>query len=217
MSKLPLRLKVFLRRLNRFFITTVIGGVVIILPLSIFIFLVRVVVGFTANLVRPIMGLLNLTSTTHQWLVDIVSFIIVVSLFFIIGLIVRTELGKQLFHLLEENWLSKLPFYSTLRDTVQQFAGSGKTPFQQVVLVDPFGSGVLMTGFVAEKLTPDIYSIFVPTGPNPTNGFIFHVPIEKIKFVKTKAEDAMRTIIGVGTGSSILFQPNIEKNVLKEQ
>lgn len=217
MSKLPIRLKVFLRRLNRFFITTVIGGVVIILPLSIFIFLVRVVVGFTANLVRPIMGLLNLTSHTHQWLVDIVSFIIVVTLFFIIGLIVRTELGKQLFHLLEENWLGRLPFYSTLRDTVQQFAGSGKTPFQQVVLVDPFGSGVLMTGFVAEELTPELYSIFVPTGPNPTNGFIFHVPIEKIMFVKTKAEDAMRTIIGVGTGSSILFQANIEKKVLKEQ
>lgn len=197
--------------------TTVIGGVVVILPISLFIFLVRVVVRFTSQLVRPLIGLLQLKIDTNQWLVDLISFVIVVSLFFIIGLLVRTEFGKRLFLFIEENWLSRLPFYSTLRDTVQQFAGNGKTPFQQVVLVDPFASGILMTGFVAEELSPNLFSIFVPTGPNPTNGFIFHVPLEKIQFVDVKPEDAMRTIIGVGTGSAILFPSEVKKKVLKEQ
>lgn len=217
MPKLPLHIRLFLRRLQRFFMTTVIGGVVVILPISLFIFLVRVVVRFTSQLVRPLIGLLQLKTDTNQWIVDLISFVIVVSLFFIIGLIVRTEFGKGLFHFVEENWLSRLPFYSTLRDTVQQFAGNGKTPFQKVVLVDPFGSGILMTGFVAEELSPDLYSIFVPTGPNPTNGFIFHVPIDKLQFTEAKPEDAMRTIIGVGTGSSILFPSPAKKKVLKEQ
>lgn len=217
MIKLPLRLKILVRRLRRFFLTTVIGGVVVILPISLFIFLVRAVVRFTSELVRPLIGLLNLTTDTHQWIVDLISFTIVVGLFFLIGLIVRTEFGKQFFHFIEESWLRRLPFYSTLRDTVQQFAGSGTTPFQQVVLVDPFASGILMTGFVAEQLSPDMYSIFVPTGPNPTNGFIFHVPVEKIQFVDAKPEDAMRTIIGVGTGSSILFSSSEKKKMIKEQ
>ncbi len=74
-----------------------------------------------------------------------------------------------------------------------------------------------MTGFVAEQLSPNMYSIFVPTGPNPTNGFIFHVPEEKIQFVDAKPEDAMRTIIGVGTGSSILFSSAEKKKMIKEQ
>ncbi len=217
MPKIPLRIRLFLRRLQRFFMTTVIGGVVVILPISLFIFLVRVVVRFTSQLVRPLIGLLQLKTDTNQWIVDLISFVIVVGLFFLIGLIVRTEFGKRLFQFIEENWLSRLPFYSTLRDTVQQFAGNGKTPFQQVVLVDPFASGILMTGFVAEELSPDLYSIFVPTGPNPTNGFIFHVPFEKIQFVDVKPEDAMRTIIGVGTGSAILFPSKSQKKVLKEQ
>ena len=63
-----------------------------------------------------------------------------------------------------------------------------------------------MTGFVTDdELGHGFLTIFVPTGPNPTNGFIFHVPEDKVYYVDVRPEDAMRTIIGVGTGSRILF------------
>ena len=73
-------------------------------------------------------------------------------------------------------------------------------------MVKVFTSDTLMTGFVTEILNEDLYTVFVPTGPNPTNGFIFHVKKDQLVFVDTKPEDAMRTIIGVGTGSGILFK-----------
>lgn len=59
-----------------------------------------------------------------------------------------------------------------------------------------------MTGFVTDELPNGKLTIFVPTGPNPTNGFIFHVDEDQVEYLDTNTEDAMRSIIGVGVGSA---------------
>ncbi len=201
------RWRVFLRRLRRFFLTSVIGGVAVVLPITIFIALLRFIVSFTSGILAPLRPLFPFSRDVADWLIDLLSFSIVITLFFMIGLVVRTQYGNKAISRFEERWLMQLPFYSVLRETVRQFFGGKKAPFSQVVLCDPFGSGMLMTGFVTDdELGHGYLTIFVPTGPNPTNGFIFHVPEDKVYFVNTRSEDAMRTIIGVGTGSRVLFE-----------
>ena len=200
------RTRIFFKRLRRFFITTVIGGVVVILPITLFIALIRFFYLFTTRLLTPISNLIDFPSDHKKWIVDLISFGVVIALFFLIGLIVRTEFGKRFFSSIERNWLSQLPLYDTVRDTVRQFTGQKKMPFSQVVLVDVFGTPTRMTGFVTEELGDGRYTVFVPTGPNPTNGFIFHVNAAQIEFLDVRPEEAMRTIIGVGTGSQVLFK-----------
>lgn len=211
------RSKIFFKRLRRFFFTTVIGGVVVILPVTIFLALIRFVFTITTGLLRPISNLLDVPTDLKKWLLDLIAFGIVITLFFLIGLLVRTEFGKRFFSSIEKNWLSQLPLYDTVRDTVQQFTGQKKMPFSQVVLVDIFGTPTRMTGFVTAELGEERYTVFVPTGPNPTNGFIFHVSQEQLEFVDTRPEEAMRTIIGVGTGSEVLFRKKEEDKNLEEE
>ena len=116
----------------------------------------------------------------------------------------QTRFGNQLVSYLENRLLTRLPFYTLIRDTVQQLFGNKETPFKRVVLVNVFNSDTLMTGFITAEME-DYLTVFVPTGPNPTNGFIFHVRQDQVQSVDIKPEEAMRTIIGVGTGSGILF------------
>lgn len=201
------RQRVFFRRLRRFFITTIIGGLVVVLPFTLLVLIIRFVVNFITGLLEPVKQLLRFPENVNDWLVDLVAFAIVISIFFIVGLVVRTELGDRLFRRLEEQWLAQLPFYLTLRETVRQFLGRDNMPFSEVVLVDAFNNGSLMTGFVTENLGEGWYTIFVPTAPNPTNGFVFHVPAERLRFLEVKPEEAMRSIIGMGTGSDVLFDP----------
>lgn len=196
------------QRLRQFIVNTMIGGVLVILPIALFVVVVRTIVRFVSNLIRPLRGFINLPDLTATWVIDLISLSIILTGFFFLGLIVRTQLGKNFFKTMEETWLVPLPFYSIIRDTVQQFFGNEKMPFSQVVLVKVFSSETLMTGFVTEEISDDLFTIFVPTGPNPTNGFIFHVKRDQLIFVDTKPEDAMRTVIGVGTGSQILFPEN---------
>jgi uncharacterized membrane protein len=48
-----------------------------------------------------------------------------------------------------------------------------------------------MTGFVTDQVGTDIYTIFIPTAPNPTNGNIYHVPKESLTFLSVDTQVAM--------------------------
>lgn len=197
----------FLYKLGRFFLTTALGGLIIILPLSIFIFLIQFLIKLLVGLIYPLSDLLQVGDRPPSMAAHLMSFAIVVMFFFIIGLTAQMPKGKALFRLMESRYLMMLPFYSTIRETVKQFTGK-RTPFSQVVMADVFGNDTRMLGFITDELTEDMFSIFVPTGPNPTNGFVFHVKRHQLEFLDVKAEEAMRSIVAVGTGTRVMMKNN---------
>lgn len=200
-----------MRRLKHFFITTLIGGVVVLLPISILVFVVSFLINIISGGLTPLSELLSDTIELKKVFLDLIAFAIVVLFCFLIGLFIRTQAGKTTFTYFERVFLSYIPFYDTIKDIVQQFTGGKKTPFKQVVLADVFSNGTLMTGFVTDDHGSGRYTIFVPTAPNPTNGFVFHVNKDQLQFVKNDAQEAMRSVIGVGAGSSELFTAEKEE------
>lgn len=179
-------------------------GLIISLPIIIILFLVSLVFGLILKVLAPISLMLDPSGDPH-WMVHILSFILLIGFFYFVGKVLASSAGRRQVTNFENEYLMQIPLYSTVRDLVQQFAGIQKLPFSQVVLVDPFDSGVLMTGFVTEEIHGDIYTVFVPTAPNPTNGNIYHVPASRLHFINVSSETAMRTVVGMGTGSNLLF------------
>lgn len=192
-----------LKRIQSFLITTIIGGFAVVLPIGLLIGIIRFIYNFLARMLSPVRNIIGLSSSAQAWIVDLISIVIIVVAFFLIGLIVRTGIGRRIQSVVDRRILSRIPFYSTLRDTVNQFIGRKKMPFSQVVVADVMNTK--MTGFVTDEREDGTYTIFVPTAPNPTNGFIFHVDRKELDFLDVRPEDAMRTIFGMGTGSALLF------------
>jgi uncharacterized membrane protein len=64
----------------------------------------------------------------------------------------------------------------------------------------------LVSAFITDTHTDGTYTVFVPTGPNPTSGNIFHLKGEYVHPVDVPVEDAMRSIISCGAGSSRLIK-----------
>lgn len=186
-------------RLRHFLTTTLIGGITVILPIVIFIWVVRLIVTLIHVVINPLAQFIDLE--IPELFVDLIAIAIVIVVCFFTGLFIRTRLGNNIYLQVEKRWLEKLPVYASIRDIVHQFTGKKKTPFRRVVLVSPFGSSSKMTGFVADE-DDEHYTVFVPTAPNPTNGFVFHVPKEQVKFLDVTIEAAMRTVVGMGAGSS---------------
>ena len=188
-----------------FFIQTLLNGLLLVLPTIIILFLLSLIFKFVFNLVAPISALLDKNAESHAFFINVLALLILVVLIFIIGLILRNARSKRLFKVFEYKYLLQIPLYSTLQETISQFSGLKKMPFSQVVLVDAYNTGVLLTGFVTETAAEGIYTVFVPTAPNPMNGNIYHVPASQLKFLEIEPEKAMRSIVGMGTGSSVLF------------
>jgi len=125
---------------------------------------------------------------------------------FMVGMVLRTRLGKWVYSLLETKLLKKAPGYSIIKETVAQFIGNKKSPFSATALVQIFGNDTMVSAFITDEHSDGSFTVFVPTGPNPTSGNIYHLPPRLVKKLDAPADEMMRSIISCGAGSSALLK-----------
>ena len=53
-------------------------------------------------------------------------------------------------------------------------------------------------GAVKKKINQQLINVFVPTTPNPTSGFLLMVPKNQLKYLNTKVDDTVKTIVSAG-------------------
>jgi uncharacterized membrane protein len=204
-----------MKRLNEFFKTSLIGGTVVILPVAILIFIFKWIFGFVTSVIQPLTDLImkiTVQSRVQELLADITAIIVIILTCFAVGVFVRTKVGTYLYHNIENRILKAAPGYSLIKETVMQFLGSKKTPFSKVALVQIFANETLVSAFITDEHEDGSYTVFVPTGPNPTSGNIFHVKGKYVHPVDVPVEDAMRSIISCGAGSALLIKHHVEKS-----
>jgi len=125
---------------------------------------------------------------------------------FVIGVVVRWRVGRFIHGQLEHRLLRVAPGYKLIKETVMQLLGNRPSPFASVALVQLFGNDTLATAFGTERHDNGMYSVFVPTGPNPTSGNIYHLKPEYVHHLDHPVEDVMRSIISCGAGSDKLIK-----------
>ncbi|MCK4880216.1 MAG: DUF502 domain-containing protein [Bacteroidales bacterium] len=200
------------KRFQKFLRTTLIGGVVALAPLTLIILLFRWMINLIGRTLTPLVDTLLQDPDPNPYFkftLYLLSATAILLFFFIIGLVIRTRLFRFL-NRAEDRYLLKIPGYKLAKETVQQFFGKNRSFFKEVVLVDIFNTGALMTGFITDD-QGDIISVFVPTGPNPTSGNIYHLQKERVTKTDASVEVGMKTIISCGAGSAEVFATAVTK------
>ncbi len=195
-----------MKRLGDFIKTTLMGGLLVVLPIVLTFFLIRWIFNFVSGQISPLTKLIIGDSGTQKIFGDAISIVIIIITFFVIGLTVRTRFGKFFFSRFEKYILKIAPGYSLFKETLKQLIGQHNRPFSSVVLGRVFGNETLMTGFVTDEHPDGRLTVFFPSALNPTTGLLCHMRGKDITRVDVSVETAMRTIIGCGTGASILFE-----------
>ena len=130
----------------------------------------------------------------------------------LVGQLAKLTLGRRLIGL-GQKLLMHLPLVSFIYSTCKQIADAMQTTsggmFHQVVLFEYPMPGSYAIGFltnentepceITEQLGKPVVSIFMPTTPNPTSGFLLMIPRDKCFFLKMSVSDAMKLIVSVGT------------------
>jgi len=196
--------------------TSLLGGIVVVLPVTILLFLANWMFKIVTNLIQPLTNQIIRRSNFSEILADVIVIVVILAACFFVGIFVKTKLGKWIYHSLENNVLKVAPGYTLIKETVLQFIGNKKPPFSSVALVQVFGNDTLVTAFVTDTHEDGSYTVFVPTGPNPTSGNICHVEGKYVHRLDVKVEDAMRSIISCGAGSGKLMQTFQKMNQNKE-
>ncbi|NGX34866.1 MAG: hypothetical protein K1060chlam1_01225 [Candidatus Anoxychlamydiales bacterium] len=204
--------------MKKYFIT----GLVILLPLTLTILIVAFVVNF---LTKPFIGLvIKILSETriqqiHTHILSsdqiikygsqILILIGIVLFTIVLGLFARWFIFKALIKL-SDKILHKIPLvnkvYKTTQEIVKTLFITDKNSFKQVVMVPFPREGLYSLGLVSRR-APDtcikaakkeLISVFVPTTPNPTTGFLLLFKQEDLIYLDMKTEEAIKYIVSCG-------------------
>jgi uncharacterized membrane protein len=195
-----------MKRFQTFVKTTVLGGVVVMLPFVILIFVVKWLFGYVSSVIAPFTNAVVTNIRMPEIFGDVVVILLILFACFVVGVFVKTRLGMWIIGGLEDSLFKRAPGYSTIKEAVSQLLGKEKSPFSTVALVQLFGSDTLVSAFVTDSHPDGSHTVFVPTGPNPTSGMIYHVEGQYVHKVDVPVEETMRTIISCGAGSTQLIQ-----------
>ena len=196
---------------------TFITGLVILLPIMITLWVVKFIVIQTTSALTPTIqnaiasfGFGSwIDATSVRYLIMFLSLIFTLMIIYIVGLVGGTVIGKQLLVWLERLFM-QVPFvrsvYSAVRQFLDTFSRSGGSAFRQVVIVEyprkDLWTLALLTaeckGEIQEKIDIDLVSVFVPTTPNPTSGWLLLVPKNDIIVLDMSVDDAFKLIISGG-------------------
>jgi uncharacterized membrane protein len=192
-------------RLKSFIRTSLLGGATVILPVAISAFIFKWLFNWITDIIQPLSNLVMAKSHLQEILADALVISIILMACFILGVIIKTKIGRFVHESLENSILKIAPGYTMIKEIVVQFLGKKQSPFSSVALVQIFENGTLMTGFVTDAHPNGSYTVFVPTGPNPTSGNIYHLDGQYVHHVAVPVEHAMRSIISCGAGSTTLI------------
>jgi uncharacterized membrane protein len=187
-----------MRAAREFVVSTLIGGVFIVVPVYLAIVLLLKGMQSVARLVRP------LAAALPDWLPaeGFFSLVLVLMVCFVVGAAVRTRAGRAARERMEKAFFERLPGYSLIRSLTQRLAGDSEESAWQPALAEI--EEALVPAFIIEELEDGRYTVFVPSIPTPMAGAVYVLGPERVHLVDVPFTQAISTISRWGSGSSQL-------------
>lgn len=196
-----------IRKLKLYFIT----GVLVITPiaLTIFIFwkLFRGLDNVVLNLLNSLVVFFGFSP--YHGRIPGLGIIVLVVVIILAGMVARNYVGRKLFKL--GDWMvTQIPLiskiYIAIRQIFEAIFSEKREVFKQAVMFEYPRKGTYSIGFltqdtrgeIQEKIDKDVFSVFLPTTPNPTSGYLIFVPKDEAILLDMSIEEALKLIISGG-------------------
>jgi uncharacterized membrane protein len=126
------------------------------------------------------------------------------------GIIARNYFGRKLLDL-GEFIVTRIPLinriYIAIREISEAILSEKREVFKKAVLIEYPRKGLYTMAFftqdtrgpIQDTLEEDVVSVFVPTTPNPTSGYLLFVPKTQVTDLDMSVEDAMKLVISGGS------------------
>ena len=186
-------------------------GLVVIAPVALTIWLVWAIIGWVDSVVLP---LVPYTFRPEKYIgINLRGIGVVIFLLFtiIVGWVAKGLIGKSLIRF-AESLVERMPVVRSIYSGVKQIAetvfAQSERSFEKACLVQYPRKGIWAIGFISTKAkgeisdraetSGDLLSVFLPTTPNPTSGFLLFVPKEDVIELSMNVEDAAKLVISAG-------------------
>jgi len=189
--------------------TYLFAGIIVTAPISITVFIVWQILEFLDNTVARFLPARYNPETYLPFGLPGVGLIVILVLLILIGWFTAGFIGRSIMRL-GERILDRMPVVRTIYGTLKQifetvFAQSSRS-FREVVLFEYPRRGIWSIGFVTgsaqgeirDRFDDELKSVFLPTTPNPTSGYLLIVPTKDLVPLDMTVEDAIKLVISGG-------------------
>jgi uncharacterized membrane protein len=190
------------------------AGLAVVLPGAISVWLVYLIFTFISDKTDKLLFLLPRTWTHSRlpngedgplyWYWSLLALLLTVIFICLAGRYGRYYFGQKMIQI-SDHLMMKVPLLNKIYGTVKQVNESfhnNKSSFKQVVLVTfPHARSRSLAFVTGEQkgLGPEkLISVFIPTTPNPTSGFLLLVPESEIIKLDISVADGIKFIVSLG-------------------
>ncbi|MDP2738551.1 MAG: DUF502 domain-containing protein [Pseudorhodobacter sp.] len=203
----PVRRRGVLASLRASFLT----GLVVVMPIGMTLWLIWTVTGWIDGFVLPFIP--------AQWQpekyigINLRGVGVIIFLIFtiIVGWMAKGFFGRSLLQW-GEDMVDRMPVVRSLYSGIKQIAetvfAQTETSFDKACLLEYPRPGIWAIGFVSTQAKGEIaqriphgetiLSVFLPTTPNPTSGFLLYVPEKDVLYLDMTVEETAKLIISAG-------------------
>jgi uncharacterized membrane protein len=183
------------KKLRAQFIT----GILIVVPIVAAILILRWLFLAFDNMLQPV------AESLLGYTIPGLGLGITLVLIYLTGLVATNVIGRRLIGY-AESLLARVPLfryiYTGIRQILQSFATPREGGFLEVVLVEFPKKGMRAIGFVTSESSVEsgekLLSIFIPTSPNPTSGYLEIVKENDIIKTNISIDDALKMVLSAG-------------------
>jgi uncharacterized membrane protein len=184
--------------MREFLQNAVLGGVLVVLPIYLALVVLLKGMQSVVPLVRPFTMLLPDWVPAERLL----SLVLVLLVCFLIGVAVRTRLGRRLRERMETSLFERLPGYALFRSLTQRLAGEDRENVWKPALAEI--EDALVPAFIIEEFEDGRFTVFVPSIPTPLAGAVYILSRDRVHALDVPFTQAIQSVSRWGAGSKEL-------------
>jgi uncharacterized membrane protein len=186
-------------------------GIVVIAPVALTVWLIWALIGWVDSVVLP---LIPYDFQPEKYIgINLRGVGVIIFLVFtvIVGWVAKGLIGKSMIRF-AESLVDRMPVVRTIYSGVKQIAetvfAQSERSFETACLIQYPRRDIWAIGFISTTAKGEVneraesgsqlLSVFVPTTPNPTSGFLLFLPREDVIELDMSVEDAAKLVISAG-------------------
>ena len=193
----------------KFIMTTVIGGLVFLVPLMVFIFILGKAIGFMMVIAKPLADWLPVDTVGGVALANLIAVLAVIIVSFIAGLIARHTMAGGFVKTLESKVLMHIPGYTMIKGIKSGFDATETERMKPVAL--KLGSAERIA-LEIEKLPDGRSMVYIPSSPSPWSGITQILPADQITYIDVPVTKVLELTERFGHGVDVILQNKCEDN-----
>lgn len=186
--------------IRQFIYTTVVGGLLFLVPVVLLGLVLRHAMEFAGKVAGPIAAMFPAHKFAGVALGTLIAALILLLVAFGAGLFARTPTGRRLTRWVEESFLGNLPQYRVVTSMAEGLTKVEQSDTLRPVLVEADGGWQL--AYQLEALRDGWVAVFVPQSPTPMSGNAMYVQSERVRPLDMGMAEAMKLVKNMGAGSA---------------